>query len=292
MAALLTPYAKFLSDWLSVNDESTPSTHPELFKQIFEVRDRLDSFFNKLDTVDGSKEALDYLNEFCKNTYSYIFMSDLFHDFNLVMGRTLGFEPEVEDVHNSIFKSLEFIKTLYDMYKIEDRNRCVRFYARCVDEKLGPEERDRLLLWIEKPSGSYPKPITRWCKYGFMNTDYAFIIRILNLGKRTMTDHEIRYLKDHIKAFRQRLIKAVRDRDLRYIMFILNSQYSRYFHVFAADILNSAVTNMCQSAAPPGDDEHENKLSDMEDIVSVCLNYNDWATEKARVFYQLTCQHD
>jgi len=278
MSALPTSQETFLVHWETVYNTSTPQTHPGLFRKIFKIRDVLSGFSSKLDTLDASKQALDYLTKRCINQYGYIFLSDIIHDFELTMGRAIGFEPEVEAVHRQIFDVIDKIKVEYGAVARVTRDVNVRFYGRCIDHRFGPQERDRLLRWIEKPPGLHPRPEHRWCQYSFGGEDHPFINRLLNLGDRKTTRHEILYLQDHMQGFRQRLQKAVSDIDLDYLMNILNSQYSRYFHVFAVDILASFVVNVCQNT----------EIDKLEEIIKICLEYSDSATEKVRVFYQLS----
>lgn len=274
----------FLFNLSTIDD---PKSYP-----IFKIRNVLldlnKDFRNDLGTLEGSKKILDYLDRNCTSGYHYIFLSDIFADFELTMSRALPFESDIAEIHNQIFPIIDNLKAKYSKLDDESRDRCIRFYGRCIDQELGPEERDSLLIRLERPPPSHLEPTERWCDYSFGDSNRPFIDRLLGLGKYGMTKHRMLYLQDHIEGFRQYLEKIVSERDFKSLKTIINSQYSRYFHVFAVDILKSFIVNVCQTAAPPESDEEEERLGKMEILINKCLRYRDSATEKVHLFYQLS----
>lgn len=161
MSADPTSQQLFLLDLSYVDDRSTVASCPNLSRQIFEIRATLINLNSDLETLEGSKRILDYLNQNCFSGYHYIFLSDIFGEIVLMSDIGPSIESDVKKIHYQIVDFIEYVRNQYNNLDFEIKNRCVSFYGRCIDQEFGPEKRDSLLIYLKKISPKFSSPSSR-----------------------------------------------------------------------------------------------------------------------------------
>lgn len=217
---------EFNQAWVSVDDNSTYLTHHKLYEQAELICKAMGQWRDRPEDIEALGQFL--ASGYAK--YSHLFASNILHEeigCNWCFAALETLLSKNDTITGLLIEKIKEVEA-YAEVPTSTESCMVRFYARCIDHVHGAEERDRYLSRIEHIDKAVPRNgrfswVSDFNKRWFLLSD--------------MTDHQFRYFKDHILAFRGQLKRRACSYDLIRMIKLLSSEYARFFHIFGRDIL-------------------------------------------------------